>query len=236
MVRTSVYDRRTFPGLERNHVFKVGVHFLGLWYYYLSTEKIDRSTQFGEVGYIITLYSSKSYVKTWGFVQIFWGVLTPDPQCLRPCPWPALWRAIDGWLPLSTVRCMSADMANSATHPLGVDIWVVSWTHAFAMHVCVAPPPGECFLRVKAYMVLLAGNSVWSISERVRGVREDALYKSTLPLLLPLPLPDSFTRKQGRPQGFKNVYAQPVESGASLREMIRNIDNYFDVGWFWTVR
>ena len=39
-------------------------------------------------------------------------------------------------------------------------------------------------LRVKADMVLFAGNTVWSISDRVRGVREDALYKSTLPLPL----------------------------------------------------
>jgi len=31
---------------------------------------------------------------------------------------------------------------------------------------------------------------------------------------------------QGRPQGFKNVRAQPVGSGASVKEMIRNIDNY----------
>jgi len=43
----------------------------------------------------------------------------------------------------------------------------------------------EC-LRVKADMVLFAGNTVWSISERVIGVCEDALYKSTLPLPLPL--------------------------------------------------
>jgi len=49
----------------RNIVFKAGgLQFLGLWYYYPSTEKIDRSTQFGAVGYIITLYSSKSYVKS----------------------------------------------------------------------------------------------------------------------------------------------------------------------------
>ena len=33
-------------------------------------KKIDRSTQFGAVGYIITLYSSQSYVKCWGSVQI----------------------------------------------------------------------------------------------------------------------------------------------------------------------
>ena len=34
----------------------------------------------------------------------------------------------------------------------------------------------------------------------------------------------------GPPAGFKNVDAQPVWSGASLREMIRNIDNYFATG------
>jgi len=42
-------------------------------------------------------------------------------------------------------------------------------------------PPGDC-LWVKADMVLFAGNTVWSMSECVRGVRKDALYKSTLPL------------------------------------------------------
>jgi len=40
-------------------------------------------------------------------------------------------------------------------------------------------------LRVKADMMLFAGNTVWSISEPVRGVREDAIYKSALPLPLP---------------------------------------------------
>ena len=80
---------------------------------------------------------------------------------------------------------MSANMANLAIHPLGVDKWVVSWTQAFAMRICIVAPPGEC-LRVKADMVLSAGNTVWSISERVRGVREEALYKSTFTYLLTL--------------------------------------------------
>ena len=70
---------------------------------------------------------------------------------------------------------MSANMANSAVHPLGVDKWVLSWTQAFAMRICVVTPPGEC-LRIKADMVLFAGNTVWSISERLTDVREDALY------------------------------------------------------------
>ena len=59
----------------------LGVQFLGLRYYYPSTEKIDRSTQFGAVGYIITRYSSKSYVKSWESVHFFGGeVRTPRPS------------------------------------------------------------------------------------------------------------------------------------------------------------
>ena len=56
---------------------KLGVQFLGLDYYYPSTEKLDRSTQFGAVGYIITLYSSKSYVKSSGVSPNFREVRTP---------------------------------------------------------------------------------------------------------------------------------------------------------------
>jgi len=61
-----------------------GVQLLGLGCYYFSTEKqLDRSTQFGAVGYIITLYSSKSYVKSWG-VRPNFGVQTPDPPVVVP--------------------------------------------------------------------------------------------------------------------------------------------------------
>jgi len=45
-------------------------------------KKLDRSTQFG---YIITLYSSKSYVKSWGSVQILGRSGAPTHQWLRPC-------------------------------------------------------------------------------------------------------------------------------------------------------
>jgi len=49
----------------RNHVFKVGGPIpwsrVLLPFY---EKKLDRSTQFGAVGYTITLYSSKSYVKS----------------------------------------------------------------------------------------------------------------------------------------------------------------------------
>jgi len=40
-----------------------------------------------------------------------------------------------------------------------------------------------CDWGVKADMVLFAGNTVWSMSERVGGVCVDALYKSTFTLL-----------------------------------------------------
>ena len=47
-------------------------------------KKIDRSTQFGAVGYIVTLYSSKSYVKSWGSVQILVGPDPPNLHWLHP--------------------------------------------------------------------------------------------------------------------------------------------------------
>jgi len=50
--------------------------------------KFDRSTQFGAVGYIVTLYSSKSYVKSWGSVRILGRSGPSDPQWLRPWPQP----------------------------------------------------------------------------------------------------------------------------------------------------
>jgi len=48
-------------------------------------KKLDSSTQFGAVGYIITLYSSKSYVKNWG-PSNFWGEGSgpPDPPVFAP--------------------------------------------------------------------------------------------------------------------------------------------------------
>ena len=62
----------------------------------------------------------------------------------------------------------------------GADKWVVRWSQAFAMHICVVVQSGEC-LRVKADMVMFAGNTVWTISERVRGIRQDVLHKFVLP-------------------------------------------------------
>jgi len=40
-------------------------------------KKLDRSTQFGAVGYIIAFYSSKTYVRSCGGPSKFWG---PDPR------------------------------------------------------------------------------------------------------------------------------------------------------------
>ena len=45
----------------------------------LLRKKIDRSTQFGAVGYIITLHSSKSYVKRWGVRPNFGGPYLRPP-------------------------------------------------------------------------------------------------------------------------------------------------------------
>jgi len=39
---------------------ELGVQFLSLGYYYPSIKKLHRSTQFGAVGYIITLYLSEA--------------------------------------------------------------------------------------------------------------------------------------------------------------------------------
>jgi len=63
---------------------KLGVQCLGLRYYYLIQKKLDRFTQFGGVGYIITLYSSKSYVKSWGVRPNFGEVRTPGPPVVAP--------------------------------------------------------------------------------------------------------------------------------------------------------
>ena len=49
----------------------------------LLQKKINRSTQFGAVGYTITLYLSKSYVKSWGIPSKFWG--GPDPLTPSGC-------------------------------------------------------------------------------------------------------------------------------------------------------
>jgi len=44
-------------------------------------KKLDRSIRFGAVGYIITPYSSKNYVKSWGSVQILGRSGPMDANC-----------------------------------------------------------------------------------------------------------------------------------------------------------
>jgi len=63
---------------------KLGVQFLGVGYYYLSTEKIDRSAQFGAVGYIISLFIKKLCKKSGGPSK-FWGGPDPLPQTPSGC-------------------------------------------------------------------------------------------------------------------------------------------------------
>ena len=68
-----------------NHVFKFGgpIPWSRVLIPFYS-KKLDRSTQFGAVGYIITLHSSNSYVKSWGVRPNFWGVRTPHPPVIAP--------------------------------------------------------------------------------------------------------------------------------------------------------
>jgi len=51
----------------------------GLGYYYPSTKKLDRSTQFGAVGYIITLFITLTVSKVGGPSK-FWRSGPPDPS------------------------------------------------------------------------------------------------------------------------------------------------------------
>ena len=92
----------------RNHVFRVGGPIpcsrVLLPFY---RKKLDRSTQFGAVGYIITLCSSKSYVKSS-------GPGPPDPQWLRP------WIRYFVWRDVLTRKCQSVDDC--------VPVWSRCWT------------------------------------------------------------------------------------------------------------
>ena len=69
------------------------------------------------------------------------------------------------------------------------------------------------------------GHLQWPVS-----VSDQGILPTESVFLTPLRQPYICRKKTGAPAGFKNVDAQPVGSGASLREMIRNIDNYFAIG------
>ena len=65
-------------------------------------------------------------------------------------------------------------------HPRQLSLAIPSWVGAMTTGRRAVMP---CDWGVKADMVLFAGNTVWSISESIRGVCVDALYKSTYTLL-----------------------------------------------------
>ena len=65
-------------------------------------------------------------------------------------------------------------------HPGQLSLAIPSWVGAMSTGQRAVM---LCDWGVKADMVLFAGNTVWSISQRVRGVCVDALYKSTFTLL-----------------------------------------------------
>ena len=68
---------------ERNHAFKVGgpVPWSRVL---LPFYRKNRSTQFGAINYIITLYSSKCCVKLGGTSKFFGGPDLPDPPVVTP--------------------------------------------------------------------------------------------------------------------------------------------------------
>ena len=66
---------------------KLRVQFLSLGYYYpvpFYRKQLDRSIRFGAFGYIITLFSSKSYVKSRGVRPNFGEVRIPRPPVVAP--------------------------------------------------------------------------------------------------------------------------------------------------------
>ena len=65
-------------------------------------------------------------------------------------------------------------------HPGQLSLAIRSWVGAMSTGQRAVM---LCDWGVKADMVFFASNTVWSISERVRGVCVDALYKSTFTLL-----------------------------------------------------
>ena len=65
-------------------------------------------------------------------------------------------------------------------HPSQLSLAIPPWVGAMSTSQRAVMP---CDWGVKADMVLFAGNTVWSISERVRCVCVDALYKSMFTLL-----------------------------------------------------
>ena len=93
-----------------NHVFKVGGPVPSSRVLLpFNRKKLDRSTQFGVVGHIITLYSSKGYVKSSG-VRPNFGRRTPRPPPPSGAPMtrPYICLVTDGTLHLFVIsynRC-----------------------------------------------------------------------------------------------------------------------------------
>jgi len=93
-------------------------------------------------------------------------------------------RLVLGWVTVSghrgstpAARNLSQSITN---HPGQLSLAIPSWLGAISTGQRAVM---LCDWGVKADMVLFTGNTVWSISERVRGVCAEALYKSTFTLL-----------------------------------------------------
>ena len=90
-------------------------------------------------------------------------------------------RLVLGWVTVSGFNSRCGKIYLSLTnHPGQLSLAIPSWVGTMSTGQRAVM---LCDWGVKADIVLFAGNTVWSISERVRGVCVDALYKSTFTLL-----------------------------------------------------
>jgi len=121
-----------------NHVFKVGGPIpwsrVLLPFY---RKKLDRSTQFGAVGYIITLYSSKTYVKSWvGWLVesltshlTHYGVRPNFVEVRTPRPPSGCWYFIVSyvWRASNVMHCLKLYLCCTWMNECVIE-WVNEWT------------------------------------------------------------------------------------------------------------
>jgi len=110
---------------------------------------------------------------------------------LNECSWLRRWSDQQSYSTLGLVSTGMGDRIgvqlplreiylSSTNHPGQLSLTIPSWVGTLSTGQRAVM---LCEWGVKADMVLFAGNTVWSISERVRGVCVDALYKLTFTLL-----------------------------------------------------
>ena len=108
-------------------------------------------------------------------------------------------------------------------HPGQLSLSIPPWVGAMSTGQRVVM---LCHWGVKADMVLFAGNTVWSISERIRGICMYALYKSTFTLLYFTKTSVDNVAQRARPMGrFEVDSSQLVHLWSPQR------DRWTDITW-----